>query len=100
MVKKFTVPCDFGGIKSPFSIYIGEPEPNHHPLHFQAEWLAKHRGGNIPGEVMDSIAKLYELSKKNNVSFEELCIYALSDNSSDNPTENPDEAPAPPKKNN
>ena len=100
MVKKFTVPCDFGGMKSPFTIYIGEPEPNHHPLHFQAEWLSKHRGGNIPGEVMDSIYKLYELSKKNNVSFEELCVYALSDNKDSLSSEGTDEAPAPPKKNN
>jgi hypothetical protein len=92
MVKKFTVPCDFGGVSSPFTIYIGNPEPNHHPLHFQAEWLSKHRGGTIPGDVMDSIAKLYELSKKNNVSFEDLCVYALSD-SNDNNDE--DMAPAP-----
>lgn len=79
MVKKFTVPCDFGGVKAPFTIYIGYPEVSHHPLHFQAEWLSKHRGGTIPGDVMDSIAKLFELAKKNNVSFEELCVYALSD---------------------
>jgi hypothetical protein len=95
MVKKFTVPCDFGGVSSPFTIYIGNPEPNHHPLHFQAEWLSKNRGGTIPGDVMESIAKLYELSKKNNVSFEELCVYALSDDNNEN-EEQEDEAPPPP----
>ena len=76
-MKKFTVPCNFGGVKSPFTIYIGSPEDKHHPLHFQADWLSKERGGNIPSEVMDSIAKLKELADKNNVSFEELCVYAL-----------------------
>ena len=76
-MKKFTVPCDFGGQQAPFTIYIGEPEPNHHPLHFQSSWLSKERGGNIPSEVMDSIAKLYALSQKNGVSFEDLCTYAL-----------------------
>lgn len=76
-MKKFTVPCNFGGVKSPFTIYIGNPEDKHHPLHFQADWLAKERGGNIPTEVMDSIAKLKDLADKNNVSFEELCVYAL-----------------------
>jgi hypothetical protein len=76
-MKKFTVPCNFGGEKSPFTIYIGSPEDKHHPLHFQAEWLSKERGGNIPSEVMDSIAKLKDLADKNNVSFEELCVYAL-----------------------
>jgi hypothetical protein len=77
MVKKFSVPCDFGGQKSPFTIYIGDPEPKHHPLHFQAEWLSKERGGAIPGEVMESIARLKELAENNNISFEDLCVYAL-----------------------
>ena len=76
-MKKFTVPCDFGGQKSPFTIYIGDPESKHHPLHFQSNWLSKERGGTIPGEVMDSIAKLKEIADQNNVSFEDLCVYAL-----------------------
>jgi len=79
MVKKFSVPCNFGGGKAPFTVYIGDPKPDSHPLHFQAEWLAKVRGGQIPPEVMESIAKLYDLAQKNNVNFEELCAYALSD---------------------
>ena len=77
-MKRFTIPCNFGGQKAPFTIYVGSPEPQHHPLHFQAEWLAKVRGGTIPGDVMDNIAKLFELSKRNNVSFEELCVYAIN----------------------
>lgn len=84
-MKKFTVPCSFGGVKSPFTIYIGEPEPRHHPVQFQADWLSKHRGGVIPGEIMDSLEKLHELAKKNNVSFEELCEYALSDEFEEKP---------------
>ena len=76
-MKKFTVPCDFGGQKSPFTIYIGDPEPKHHPLHFQSSWLSKERGGTIPAEVMDSIAKLKDIADQNNVSFEDLCVYAL-----------------------
>lgn len=76
-MKKFTVPCDFGGQKAPFTIYIGDPEPKHHPLHFQADWLSKERGGSIPGEVMDSISKLKDIADQNNVSFEDLCVYAL-----------------------
>lgn len=76
-MKKFTINCDFGGQMAPFTIYIGQPESNHHPLHFQADWLSKQRGGNIPPEVMDAIAKLKDLAEKNNVSLEELCVYAL-----------------------
>lgn len=76
-MKKFTIPCDFGGKKAPFDVFIGEPDGDIHPLYYQAKWLAKHRGGIIPQEVMESFQKLYALSKKNNVSFEDLCVYAL-----------------------
>jgi hypothetical protein len=76
-MKKFTINCDFGGQTAPFTIYIGQPEQNHHPLHFQADWLSKQRGGTIPAEVMDAVAKLKDLAEKNNVSLEELCVYAI-----------------------
>lgn len=76
-MKKFTINCDFGGQIAPFTIYLGQPEPGHHPLHFQAEWLSKERGGTIPAQVMDAISKLKDLAEKNKVSFEELCVYAL-----------------------
>ena len=93
-MKKFSVPCNFNGVKAPFTIYIGEPENKHHPLHFQADWLSKERGGNIPQEIMDSIAKLKDLADKNSVSFEELCVYALESaqqNEGDEIEENQDE---------
>jgi hypothetical protein len=77
-MKKFTITCDFGGQKAPFTVYIGQPKDGNHPLHFQADWLSRHRGGNIPGEVMESITKLKKLADENNVDFEELCAYALN----------------------
>ncbi len=77
MMKKFTVPCDFGGIKAPFNIYVGEVGPGVHPLQFQARWLSEERGGTIPSEVMDSFQKLADIALENKVSFEELCVYAL-----------------------
>lgn len=76
-MKKFTINCDFGGQIAPFTVYIGQPEAGHHPLHFQSNWLSKERGGNIPPQVMDALSKLKELAEKNNVSFEELCVYSL-----------------------
>jgi hypothetical protein len=76
-MKKFTISCDFGGQVSPFTIFIGKPEQGHHPLHFQADWLSKARGGMIPGEVMEAVSQLQELAEKNGVSLEELCVYAL-----------------------
>jgi hypothetical protein len=77
IMKKFTINCDFGGQMAPFAIYIGNPESGHHPLHFQADWLSKERGGTIPAEVMDAIGKLKDLADKNGVSLEELCVYSL-----------------------
>lgn len=77
-MKKFTVPCDFNGVKSPFSIYIGSPKPENHPLQNQSNWLSKERGGTIPADVMESVEKLRDLAEKHGVSFEELCVYALS----------------------
>jgi hypothetical protein len=82
-MKKFTIPCDFGGTKAPFNIYIGEPAPGKHPLQHQAHWLSVERGGTIPSEVMDSFQKLLDISKENGVSFEELCVYALGTASED-----------------
>ncbi len=76
-MKKFTINCTFGGTVAPFTVYIGNPEPKHHPLHFQAEWLSKERGGSIPPGIMDSLMKLKELADRNGVPFEELCAYAL-----------------------
>jgi hypothetical protein len=77
VTKKFTINCDFGGQMSPFAIFIGKPEKGHHPLHFQADWLSKARGGMIPGEVMEAVTQLQELAEKNGVALEDLCVYAL-----------------------
>ena len=76
-MKKFSIPCDFNGQKAPFAVYVGMPKDDHHPLHFQADWLSKVRGGTIPQEVMDSLARLKDIATKNGVSFEDLCVYAL-----------------------
>ncbi|MEM8962551.1 MAG: DUF2610 domain-containing protein [Acidobacteriota bacterium] len=80
-MRRFTVPCDFGGTTSPFDVYIsgGEPLEGYHPLHFQSLWLREERGGEIPQEVMDSFAKLLELARKNGVDFEELCVHAMQE---------------------
>jgi hypothetical protein len=76
-MKKFKIPCDFGGTKAPFDLYVGNPSNDLHPLHFQQQWLTNQRGGSIPKEVMDSFQKLHNIAKENNVDFEELCMYAL-----------------------
>lgn len=76
-MRKFSINCDFGGQLAPFDIFIGQPEQGHHPLHFQADWLLKQRGGTILPEVMDAISKLNTLAQENGVPLEDLCVYAL-----------------------
>jgi hypothetical protein len=76
-MKRFTIPCDFNGQKYPFHVYVGEPNPQRHPLQHQAWWLSTVRGGTIPQDVMDSFERLHKIAIENNVSFEDLCVYAL-----------------------
>lgn len=78
-MQHFMIPCDFGGRKAPFPIYVGEPKADAHPLHYQSWWLSSERGGSIPQEVMDSFEKLHKIALENNVSFEELCVYAMGE---------------------
>ena len=76
-MKKFKIPCVFGNATSSVTFYIGNPEKDHHPIHFQADWLSKERGGTVSPEIMQSLEELKALSEKNGVPFEELCSYAL-----------------------
>lgn len=76
-MKKFVVNCDFGGQLAPQTIFIGTPEAQHHPLHFQNDWLTKERNGQIPPDFMESITKLKNLADKNGVRLEDVCVYAL-----------------------
>jgi tetratricopeptide (TPR) repeat protein len=76
-MKRFTVPCDFDGIKYPFWVYVTNvPWPNH-PLANQARWLREERGGIIPQSVMDTFARLQKVAHENNISYVDLCMSAL-----------------------
>ena len=76
-MKRFTIPCQFGEIKSPFHVYVGQPALGCHPLKYQAAWLREERGGTVPKDVLDSFATLLAIAVENGVSFEDLCVYAL-----------------------
>jgi len=77
-MKKFEIPCTFGNKQSVTALYIGNPEPGHNPLHFQADWLSKERGGQVPPQIMQSLDQILKIAISNNVSFEDLCFHALS----------------------
>ena len=78
-MKKFTIPTQFGESKLPFDVYVVDRDPLHKygSIYDQAEWVARARGGTIPQVVLESFAKLQALAWKNNVSYGELCVYAL-----------------------
>jgi len=84
MVKKFTANCDFGGRSIPVTLFVGDPSPDSHPLAFQNKWLGATKGGSVPNDIMESFAKLKEISIKNKVSFEELCGYVIEELKSNN----------------
>lgn len=78
-MKRITIPCEFGSKKSPFHVYVGDPDPKNHPLMHQASWLSSERGGSIPSDIMESFEKLHKIAIENNVPFEELCVYAIGE---------------------
>jgi hypothetical protein len=76
-MKRLTIPCDFGGKKIPFHIYVGDASSDRHPLHFQSHWLSTERGGSIPHEVMESFEKLRDIALENGKNFEDIVMYAM-----------------------
>ncbi|MBL6785025.1 MAG: DUF2610 domain-containing protein [Rickettsiales bacterium] len=78
VMKKLAIPCSFGAQSHSVDFYVGQPKIDKHPIQNQSSWLSSNRGGSVPGNVMDSLEKLHDLSKKNRVNFAELCEYAVT----------------------
>lgn len=77
--KRFTVTADFNGISYPLPVYITNVPLPKHPLEDQARWLKEERGGIIPEETMEQFQRLQKIAADNNVSFVDLCMYALGE---------------------
>ncbi|MBT4989411.1 MAG: DUF2610 domain-containing protein [Rickettsiales bacterium] len=77
-MKKLSIPCSFGAQNHPVDFYVGQPRGDKHPIQSQSNWLSSARGGSVPGNVMQSLEKLHDLSKTNRVDFGELCEYAIN----------------------
>ena len=78
-MKRFTVPTDFDGEKYPFNFYVvdkakGHPYPG---IEDQVKWVQTARKGKVPDDVVSSFDKLQKIAWDNNVSFQNLCVYAL-----------------------
>ncbi len=59
-------------------MYIWDAEESIIPLNNQFEWIEKARGCTVAPDIKDSFNKLFNIAKENNVSFEDLAVYALS----------------------
>jgi hypothetical protein len=78
MVKKFVLPCNFGGQTTNVDFFIGNPHADTHPINFQAKWLGENQGGSVPQRIMDSIQKIKMIADREKVSFEDLCLYTVN----------------------
>ncbi|GAB3515479.1 hypothetical protein GCM10027442_31370 [Emticicia fontis] len=77
--KKFTIPSKTPeGEKISVDIFITDAPINEaNPIEGEVNRVKEIFNAQIPEEVISSFAKLYDLAKKNNVSFGALCVYAL-----------------------
>lgn len=82
-MQHFMIPCRFGTETVRFPMFVGEPVADANPLEQQAAWLARARGGSVPLEVLDAFEKLAVIARENEVSFEELSVYAMASALSD-----------------
>ncbi len=86
-MKKIVVNCSFAKENSPFTLYIGKPKDDSHPIFHQSHWLQKERGGSVPKEFMDNLAELHKISISSGTDLGDLCMYAMRANQQQNKTE-------------
>lgn len=77
-MKKFTVQCDSEDGRVPFTISVGEPRADRHPIEYQERWLRNEKSWYIPQEVTENFQKLHNIATENKVKFDDLCEYAFA----------------------
>jgi hypothetical protein len=77
-VKRFTLQCEIKGTGRtfPFQVYVSDYLAAENPLRSQALWL-EDEGFEIPAAQIQEFNRLYRIARENNVSFADLCEYAL-----------------------
>lgn len=85
-IVSFKIPCYFSGVRSEVDIHVGRPNEKNNPIQFQNKFLQDVKGGVIPPEIIDSLAKLKDLAEKHGASLQELCEHAFSALSAENET--------------
>jgi len=78
-LKKFKIPCTYKEkiITTEFYIFDYPKDYPYKGIEDQVIWLDKARGGIVKDDVRDSFIKLHNIAKENDVSFPDLCMYAL-----------------------
>lgn len=80
-MKRFTIPIDCAGSKQKMDVYVMDRAKGHpyKGISDQVKWLKEARGCNVPEDVTSSFNKLQDIAWENNVSFQDLCVYALGE---------------------
>jgi tetratricopeptide (TPR) repeat protein len=78
-LKRFTIPATLAdGNKTPVDLFISDfPSDPNEPIADELRRIREVRQATIAQEVTDSFGKLYDIAVKNNVSYQDLCVYAL-----------------------
>lgn len=77
-MKRFTVPITCGTVNSPFHVYVWDWNLDEPPTTAQFAWVERARGCEVSDDVVEAFQKLYSIARENNVSFQELTVYALT----------------------
>lgn len=81
-MKKFTIPVDISGVKYPFPFYVFDRAKEFDTLYAgirdQIVWVSEARGGKVAKDIQTSFDKLLKIAFDNDVSFMDLCLYALA----------------------
>jgi TPR repeat protein len=76
-MKTLIVHCDFNGVNQPVEFFYGMPNPNRHPIFYQAWYVNRFRGGEFPDDVMNYLKNIHDKVKLNNLDFEDFCYSEL-----------------------
>lgn len=76
-MKRFTVPIDCSGKKTPYHVYLWDAESELSPIQPKFDWIKQARGCTVPEDVPVSFEKLFKIARANKVSYPELTVYAL-----------------------
>ena len=74
MVRKFSLNCKVGTAEMALNFYVGDPQETSHPIGYQMKYLSQ-KGVTVPENVVNSMASLNEIAKRNRIPFEELIQY-------------------------